>query len=395
MKNVKIISAILLLVMTGCGGKKQTSDEIITVDVTTSYPKKELILQDFMDVEYIPLETGGEFYTQGIVLAIGKEYILIRNQVRDGNIFIFDRTGKGVRKFNRMGQGSEEYLLNYDVFLDEDSEEIFVCDNSIKKIMVYDLFGTFKRYIRINENARYSDLYNYDNKHFIWWNSAIEYKDDAASIPSFFISSKQDGNNVKEIKIPFKHRKSTVVISRNEETNMTNLWSTFFSSIIPFRDEWVFVEPSSDTIYRFLPDHSMRPFIVRTPSVQSMTPEVFLFPGILTDRYYFMETQKKELNFETMEFAPSIKLMYDKEEKAIFEYTVYNDDYSNNRRVEMLKKTKNNEIATYQRLTPDLLVRDYEKGHLKGRLKEIAAKFAEDNSGIEPNPVIMLVKYKR
>jgi len=65
MKNVNIFSAILLLAMTGCGGNKQSDNEFITVDVTASYPKKELILQDFMDVEYIPLETGGEFYCQG------------------------------------------------------------------------------------------------------------------------------------------------------------------------------------------------------------------------------------------------------------------------------------------------------------------------------------------
>ena len=33
------------------------TNELITVDVTKNYPEKELTLQDFMDVEYIPLET--------------------------------------------------------------------------------------------------------------------------------------------------------------------------------------------------------------------------------------------------------------------------------------------------------------------------------------------------
>ena len=35
--------------------------------VTKSYPEKELIIQDFMDVEYIALETTDEFLTQGVV----------------------------------------------------------------------------------------------------------------------------------------------------------------------------------------------------------------------------------------------------------------------------------------------------------------------------------------
>lgn len=56
---------IILLLMAGCGGNEQTADNFITVDVTASYPLKELILQDFVDVEYIPLETTDEFLCQG------------------------------------------------------------------------------------------------------------------------------------------------------------------------------------------------------------------------------------------------------------------------------------------------------------------------------------------
>ena len=35
--------------MAGCRGGTQSTDDIITVDVTASYPKKELVLQDFVD----------------------------------------------------------------------------------------------------------------------------------------------------------------------------------------------------------------------------------------------------------------------------------------------------------------------------------------------------------
>ncbi|MDR0844076.1 MAG: 6-bladed beta-propeller, partial [Tannerella sp.] len=96
MKRVKSISVIILLaVMTGCGGNKQSTDDVITVDVTKSYsPSKKLILQDFMDVEYIALETNDDFINQGFVQDIGKEIILVRNRINDGDIFVYDRTGK-------------------------------------------------------------------------------------------------------------------------------------------------------------------------------------------------------------------------------------------------------------------------------------------------------------
>lgn len=108
MKQTKtILAVILLVVLAGCGENKQSNNDLIIVDVSKSYPKKELILQDFMDVEYVALETTDEFLTQGLVQDVGKEYILATNRNNDGDIFIFDRkTGKGVRKINRRGARS-------------------------------------------------------------------------------------------------------------------------------------------------------------------------------------------------------------------------------------------------------------------------------------------------
>ena len=69
-----------------------------------------------------------------------------------------------------------------------------------------------------------------------------------------------------------------------------------YNPIIPNYENWVLVEQSSDTVYRYFPDHKINPLIVRTPSVQSMNPGVFLFLSVLTDRYYFMEAVKKEFD---------------------------------------------------------------------------------------------------
>ena len=109
MKQINgFLAAILLVVFVGCGGNKQSNDDLIIVDVSKNYPKKELILQNFMDVEYIVLETTDEFLTQGLVRDVGKECLLVTNRNNDGDILIFDRkTGKGLRKINRQGQGGK------------------------------------------------------------------------------------------------------------------------------------------------------------------------------------------------------------------------------------------------------------------------------------------------
>ena len=95
MKWIITISAILLFALAGCGKDKQSTNELITVDVTKNYPEKELTLQDFMDVEYIPLETNDEFVTQGKVMAIGAEVILITIWANDGIcLFLTEKPAK-------------------------------------------------------------------------------------------------------------------------------------------------------------------------------------------------------------------------------------------------------------------------------------------------------------
>lgn len=142
MKILIFMEIIILFVMAGCGGGNSSTDDFITVDVNKSYSsKKELILQDFMDVEYIALETNDNFVNQGFVQAVGKEFILVKNYRDDGDIFVYDRTGKAIRKINRKGQGAEEYISCRSVTLDEENNEMFINDHFAKKIKVYDLEG--------------------------------------------------------------------------------------------------------------------------------------------------------------------------------------------------------------------------------------------------------------
>jgi hypothetical protein len=360
------------------------------VDVTASYPKKELILQDFMDVEYIALETNDEFLTVAYVQAIGKEVIVMRNLVWDGNIFFFDkRSGNGLRKINRKGQGSEEYVYPQKVSLDEDNYELFVNDNNLRKVFVYDLFGKFKRSFSHKEKALYSRIYRFDQDNLICIDRGGQ------SINKFLIISRLDGSVTEEIQLPYKERKRTTVEFRNEAGHVSDSWAPLNEELIPCGDSWILVEPSSDTIYSYSPNHAIKPFIVRTPSIQSMEPEIFLFPGVLTNRYYFMQTVKREYDFTTRTDFPRTDLMYDRLEKKMYECIVYNDDFTVRTPVNLVFELAvltlvNKDITLIQKLEAPALIEAYEKGELKGRLKEIAATLNE-----ESNPVIMLAKHKK
>ena len=388
MKTLIFIETILLLVMTGCGSDNASTDSFITVDVTkSSYsPKKELVLQDFMDVEYIPLETNDEFVNQGYVNAIGEKYILVTNYREDGDIFVYDRNGKAIRKINRKGQGGEEYISCLKIILDEENEELFINDFLARKIKVYDLEGNFKRSFKQKQEGDtqfYGEIFNYDK------NNLICYDECNADIP-FLLISKKDGSITREIITPFKEKKLFIQLLRYEGGTRA-AGPGPYSRITPFKGNWILLEPSSDTIYTLMPDCSLRPFIAKTPPVHTLDPEFYLILKLVSDRYYFMESIKNVYDFRKEEGFPKTYFVYDTQEKDFFSYIIYNGDYSYKKELYMVMFTPiNTKGELWATIDAFELCRDYEKGKLKGKLKDIAAKLGEDD-----NRVIMLVKPKK
>ena len=388
MKTLIYIETILLLVMTGCGSDNASTDGFITVDVTkSSYsPKKELVLQDFMDVEYIPLETNDEFVNQGYVNAIGEKYIIVTNYREDGDIFVYDRNGKAIRKINRKGQGGEEYISCLKIILDEENEELFVNDFLARKIKVYDMEGNFKRSFKQKQEGDtqfYGEIFNYDKDNLICYDECN------ADIP-FLLVSKKDGSITREIITPFKEKKLFIQLLRYEGGTRA-AGPGPYSRITPFKGNWILLEPSSDTIYTLMPDCSLRPFIAKTPPVHTMNPEFYLTLKLVSDRYYFMESIKNVYDFRKEEGFPKTYFVYDTQEKDFFSYIIYNGDYSDKRELYMVMFTPiNAKGELWATIDAFELCRDYKKGKLKGKLKDIAAKLGEDD-----NRVIMLVKPKK
>ena len=324
MKRANTILTMILLVVAGGRGYTQSTIDFITVDITKSYPKKELILQDIFDIEYIALETSDEFITRGIIRDIGNDIIIVTNADMNGDFFLFDRNGKGLRKINRKGQGPGEYIFAIDITLNEDNNEMIITDMN-RNMLVYDLFGNFKRRLH-NSRDVYGNLGNFDRDHFICLcltGNLVNGKMQGRERNEIFIISKKDGSIIKEIEFPFEEKKWPIIVSP-DGTRVSSSPGNF--PWCPYRNNWVITEISSDTIYSLLPDFSLVPFIVRTPSIQSMDPEVFLYQGVISERYYFMQTVKREYDFSTGTGWPRTNLVYDRQENAINECMVYNTD---------------------------------------------------------------------
>ena len=392
-KHVRWMSVLLVAsLLFGCGdGKQKDSDGLIRVDVSKSYPKKELILQDLFDIEYVPLETTDEFLTSGVPVALTEDVLMVRDVTRflTGNLFLFDREGKPVKKINRKGEGGEEYLNTMSVVLDDQKNEIFVDNYLGRRVMIYDLDGNFKRSFEHIEGRSYERLGNLNQDYLICHDGSLETMEKRNF---FMIVSKQDGK-VKEIQIPYDKTIFPMI------TQGDAIYFIYNESQIPYKGDWFLMEPSSDTIYCYSKDHVLKPFIVRTPTIQLMEPQIFLYPGAQTDRFCFMQAVKKEFEFfepgKRFEFYRT-ELVYDKLEDKIYEYTLRHSDFLDDRHFSMVYDNNaiiflnSNQYAFLMRFEAPDLVEAYNDGKLRGPLKEIASSLDE-----EDNPVILIAKYKR
>ena len=395
-KHVRWMSALLVAsLLFGCGnGKQKESDGLIRVDVSKSYPKKELILQDLFDIEYVPLETTDEFITTGNVRAVGEKIIVTKNNGRlDGDIFLFDRTtGKGILHFDHLGQGGEDYTNILEILLDEKQGEIFVNNHYSRKVVVYDLEGNFKRSWKHNSDTFYDQIGCFDEDYLICHDSGWEKS--ANESPEkrdyFMFISKQDG---KTTSIPLLYDRKISQLVWSSEGKAMNYPRN--KELFPYLGDWLLMETSSDTIFRIGKGLDLKPFIVRTPSVQEGR-EFLLYPGIYSNRYQFMQKVKMEYDFQTREGFPRTDIAYDKIENKVYEAVVYNGDFLEKMPMKLgvnifILNIFNNEGVSFTETlyAPDL-VEALNDGKLRGPLKEIASRLDE-----EDNPVLMIAKYKK
>lgn len=390
-----LLSTVLFL---GCESGVKTENGLITMDVSKSYPKKELILQDLFDIEYLPLETTDKFVTSGRIPYIADD-LMFFVEYRAGNIHIVDRKGKYIKTINRKGQSGEEYISFSALTFDPLKKEIFINDSSAGKIVVYDLNGNFLRSFKTPQGVYFDQMSNFNSDYLICRGDPFADPGDSdyeagASNSGYILMSKNDGS-FRDIGIIYERYVSPVIVVDTPDGK--RYLSVSNDSQIPFKDQWILSEISSDTIYQLSPDYKLRPFIVRTPTISEMDPEVYLFTGVMTDRYYFLQTVEKAYDPATKVGFTTRELLYDTEEESVYEYVVYNDDFTDERPLNLVRQypntllaVNNGEVAYVSKIDAPDLVEAYNDGKLRGPLKDIASKIDE-----EDNPVLMIAKYKK
>jgi len=390
-------AAITLFV--SCAERKTVENQLITIDVSKSYPMKELHLQDIADVEYIPLAATDTFLLSGNARLsyIGDTQIIIFD-VTSSSIMIFDMNGNPRTYINRKGSSNEEYNYLTDVKYDAINNELLTVEVFPTRIRTYDLNGKFIRVKELQDKSDANSLVDFDNYKLLFSKTGLamslneETKDnkDSAKYVHYYLLSKHDLNVTDSFSIQVPNIVKAYHMERSENMASIMLY-TYKRATHSDNGSLILSDISSDTIYRLSNTLKLTPLIVRTPSVHASETMTCLNVDMDLPDYMFFQygiTKKTEKDIFTKQH-----LCYEKKSGQISEYKFINDDYKGLDNAGIVNPIVNFSSSTNKYVNVlfqagDLL-EALEAGKLSGKLKEIASGLTDDD-----NPVLMLARFK-
>ena len=284
---MKAIAFLMLLsVLAGCRVSNPQT-ELFEIDISRSHPSKELHIQTVADVEYVALETTGAFLldSRAVLSYVSDKYILVWQ--RQGDIFVYNRNGRALHHFNRLGRGPEEYVRISSVFFDEKNEEIFV--STIDQFLVYSLIGEYKRTMRFPEGIRTITAFNFDDETMLIYDETGLRNDTYREEP-YLLLSKRDGSIIStlEINLPVRYSNSIAQYDENRQPIGQPVMITTPNNR-RFGEDFVIADISSDTIFVLAKNKDLTPILVRRPSIHSSSPfKTILTSLFTTDKFIFL-----------------------------------------------------------------------------------------------------------
>jgi hypothetical protein len=116
--------------------------------------KREMYLSEIAtDIEYVPLETTDESLISSVSKVITHQnYIIVLDKKIQAD-FVFDRSGKFIRKIGAVGNGPGEYIGIADISIRHRDSVLCIYDDQTNRLSSYSLSGKFIKAVRTPFNA--------------------------------------------------------------------------------------------------------------------------------------------------------------------------------------------------------------------------------------------------
>nr|MCM6903675.1 6-bladed beta-propeller [Parabacteroides sp. AD58] len=342
-----------------------------TIDLSKDYPKKEILLSEIADIQYVYMNEGNDYIYGGNPLYVSDHTFVFYSE---GSFLFFTKDGQPKSKFNHQGNGPDEYDYFSKVVYDEANDELYIL--SEKRLIVYSSSGVYKRTIALSlsDDKRITSMANYDNGSLLLFDS-----------DNFVLISKADGSELKRLDVSSGEKVKLYAINQDEQR--VSVIASTQNQIVNYKDGLLLSDYSTDTVFFFNKNKELIPVLIKQPSIHSMDPVIYANTFVdAADYLFYRKIIVKVQNGQ----LPSVYLMQNKKDGTVYEQEIKMDDFKG-KQVEIAPEILTSS-SRHGLVVLDLveLEEAYADGRLKGKLKELMEKIDRENG----NNVYMLLTFK-
>ena len=384
---------IVMLLGVSCSFDSKERDSLPCIDVTKSYPEKEVVLTDIAEVTFLCLESDrDDFLYNGRISCISKNTIVITER-NSGNILLFSKGGTPKSRFNKKGQGPNDYGNPASVIFDEEADEVFVYFMG-GGIQVYSSTGEHKRKIALPAEFATNSIYSFDKESIFLCDNmqlALGQKREVTEETDYPVQfynhpfvriAKADGKVLDYVKLP------------NNETELTfhadgRTMRIFTNPAISTEKGMLLCNPETDTVFLYDKNKVLIPVICKTPLVKDLDPMIVMNNCLDFGGYQFID-------IVTLQYAPGLApgypikcLIRNKKTSEIFSQKITFPDYKGKDFFIGFGESQIFEEGVFYELELIELKQAYNENRLNGKLKELVATLNEN----EDNNVFMFVDF--
>ncbi|MDR1115117.1 MAG: 6-bladed beta-propeller [Tannerella sp.] len=398
MKKENVLYLFFLSIfVTGCSSDKQSYEDLPYIDVRKDYPEKEINLTDIADVTYLHLSTvNDDFLYRGSIACVTQNTIVVIDRSSHSVLF-FSKDGTPKSRFNRKGQGPEEYVGVEFTMYDEEKDDVYILPSIFymsRYINVYSSSGEYKRKLTLPQGALVDQMFFFDEQSILVYdnrkllqNMRKNYSEDNTAFmesidSSFFLISKTEGKVLEYIPLPSNN------VNLSFRDDMVGFAIPGFARVRKCPDGLFLYNPETDTVFLFSKDKFLTPYMCKKPLLSDLNPMTVMDICMDAGRFQFMSVIPYLVNGK---ISPDANYyMRDKKTGEIFRQKIILPDYKGKDFYFDPRRTSYYEKAYHFELDLTELEEAYRENRLSGKLKKLVATLNED----EDNNVFMLVDFK-
>ena len=390
--------ALLVVLVHNCTSHNKPTISLACIDIRKTYPEKEIMLNDIADVTFVHLNSNNENYLYKGVISYATNNTIIVYDNSSGSILLFSKEGNPKSRFNRLGQGPEEYLGATRIIYYEDTDDVLVGYMYSDYIQVYSSTGEYKRTINLPIYTEILSINYFDNESFYVYaaefsriqtiikNKQLKAKNvnnSTRNYTAFFRISIIDGTVMDYIELPSNE------INLITENDRGQIMLFYIARLNKCADGLLLCNPETDTVYLYSKDKLLVPVLHKLPLIHNSDPVAYLNNYLDTSWFQFM--QVVFLSWGNVSY-PNKFYVRDKKTGEVFrqknilrefiskEFTIHNSSrYSH--------CYENGAIFELELIE---LKQALKENKLSGKLKELVVTLNE----FEDNNVFMFVEFK-